>query len=100
MCVTRRENNIFDVQKKKKKHGIYSIELICLNGCLGSYLKLNGKFQFNSLIHCWAFCLKSWKKKKEKWYLAVPDKSRIACLEFCYLGWIAYKKNNKEEILG
>lgn len=36
MCVCVEKNNIFDVQKK---HGIYSIELICLNGCLGSYLK-------------------------------------------------------------
>lgn len=35
-------------------------------------LEVNGKFQFNSLIHCWAFCLKSWKRK---WYLAVPNKS-------------------------
>lgn len=33
----KKKKIIFDVQKKK--HGIYSIELICLNGCLGFYLK-------------------------------------------------------------
>lgn len=36
MCY-KEKKNIFDVQKKK--HGIFNIELICLNGCLGSYLK-------------------------------------------------------------
>lgn len=25
-------------------------------------LEVTGKFQFHSLIHCWAFCLKSWRK--------------------------------------
>lgn len=55
--------------KGKKKttttptHGINSIELICLNGCLGSYLKWMANF--NSIL--WStvepFCLKIWTKE-------------------------------------
>lgn len=78
----------------------YSIELICLNGCLGSYLKLNGKFQFNSLIHCWAFCLKKKKKKKQLIMETIPGSNLISCItcRVMLLGWIAMNRGKNTYI--
>lgn len=49
-----KKKNVFDVQKKKKKEEAWYIQYrIDLPQRMSRFLlEVNGKFQFNSLIHC------------------------------------------------
>lgn len=88
MCVLPGKKN--DVQKK----AWYRIDLP--QRMSRFLLEVNGKFQFNSLIHCWAFCLKSWKKGDDTWQYLI---SCITC-RVMLLGWIAQRKGKKKANFG